>query len=311
MSGRKYAKYELERNIRESLQCKVEAWDLLIEAGARVNALAESMQNVPALKSILDKAQADMAEIQQKLAETDKDLTSSKLKRLSSEKVRTYRADITNLRRKLEEIIVDCRKGQTGGSLRVEIASMLNQLNMQQETIRPWTDEAYDNLHEQVKELLKISDQELHMTGSVSVSMDDINDLLNKFSVIRKQAAEIRFQDEQRRYVLEALLAVCKELGFAGTTFEQDRPDDDLIVDVNTYSHGVIRFRLMLDGTIRSASEMVEASCGERFTVIEDKLRNIGVVTGFRYEGDQRPVRLERNAKSLPDDSMAVVYERV
>jgi ATP-dependent Lon protease len=310
MSGRKYSEVELANNVREALRCQVAAQEALIKAESLVSVLNEVAGTTEALESAAEIATDTLNQIRQELKSINEQFDHSSLMQLDLAEVRRRKAAVERLQTKLATIIRQCRDGQSAAGLRMELARVANELESNQGTLTAWLPDIYDAYAQETNELLKHADKELRATGRLSTLEQQILAHTGAFQGMVDQSLERKSQDAERRYIANALLKICKqELGFSASLLPQNHPLDDLIVEVNTFAYGIINFRLQLDGTIRSQSEMVTASCPANFKEIEKQLHSLGVISNFRYEGDQSPVVFGDNAVSAPREQ-TIAQER-
>jgi hypothetical protein len=304
MSGRKYSQYALEQSIQEALRCGIDARDLAVEADARVQALAALAEQVPAVRAVVASVGRVVDEIRRRLAAIEGELNVREATRLAVGRVDDFRREITDLRRRLDEVSAQSGAGQDTAARRIELAALLHQISSQEGELRDWATDDYDRLHQELKNLVSQADVALQ-SGLASAGVPEVEPVAGHLARLREEVSSKRLKDRERRYVLEALVKVCESLGFKVTIVPSQRPTDDLVVEVNTFAHGVIQFRLQLDGYLRSESSIVPLACDVRFGALEEKLRGLGVITAFQYEADQRPVRLQRGSKSLPETGAA------
>jgi hypothetical protein len=299
MSGRKYAEYQVERSIREALQCGMDAADLAAEADSQLQALAELADGVPAVKAFMNSVESVVGEVRQRLDVIERELTAKRWFGLSLERVGALRAELANLRNRLRGEVERCRASQHAAASRLQLAALVRKMALQALELRAWTADAFDEFQRSVEKLVAQADASV-AAGSPAANPFDVESLVRRWGNLRDGVDQMRLQNCQRQYVYEALTKVCQSLGYEVHSQPSERPTDDLVAEVNTFSHGMIRFRLQLDGVIRSESTMIPHSCDRGFGAIEDKLRKIGVMTAFHYE-DDRPVRVQLGSKSLPD----------
>jgi hypothetical protein len=190
--------------------------------------------------------------------------------------------------------------GESSATQRLELASLLHRIVAEQGELRAWAAQSYDDLRKRVESRISHIERALRQEH-LPPGDDAVSKLAGELDNLKNDVMSKRVANEERRYVLEALTRVCRNQGYEVTTYSSESPTDDLRVDVNTWSHGIIRFRLQLDGIIKSDSAMIPDSCDVRFGDIETKLQSIGVKTAFRHADDDRPVRIQRGSKSLPD----------
>ena len=303
MSGRKYSEVELANNVREALRCQVAAQEALSQAESFVRVLNEVADTTPALESAAEIAADTISQIREELKSINEEFSHSRLMRLELSEVRRRKAVVERLQTKLTTIIRQCRDGQSAAGLRMELARIADELESNQATLAVWLPDIYEAYVQETHELLRRSDKELSATGRLSTLEQQILEHTGAFQGMVDQSSERSSQDAERRYIAEALLKICKsELGFAAGLLPQNSPLDDLVVEVNTFAYGILHFRLQFDGTIRSQSEMATVSCPANFKAIEKQLHSLGVITNFRYEGDQSPVVFGDNAASVPGE---------
>jgi hypothetical protein len=126
---------------------------------------------------------------------------------------------------------------------------------------------------------------------------------------LAEEAAELQRQDEQRRVVLEALRAVCGEMGWdeegAPVLEHPDDPASAILLAVQTWSAGIMRFTLTLEGIrVESPISREGRVCHSQFGKISEKLRNFGVLAQFRTleGGDEEPELRARGELEIPDE---------
>jgi hypothetical protein len=105
-----------------------------------------------------------------------------------------------------------------------------------------------------------------------------------------QRALDLAAQQQKRLYVLNAINSVCQARGFrrvSGPDYEQpEDPASALVMVFDTLDHGLIDFRLTLQG-IHTNSELGEGRCFEEFDALSESLRTMyGVKTEFRRAAD-------------------------
>lgn len=304
MSGRKYSEVELANNVREALRCRLAAQEALSQAESLMVALSDAAATTSALQSAAQLASELLNEIRRELRSQETEFQQSRLMQLELTEVKRRREVVERLRRKLETIIRQCRDGRSAAGLRAELARVNDELVRNHDTLEPWLRDVYDPFTRAASELLEQADQEIGATGSLKTLEKQILLYSDELDGMVQRASQRRGQDADRRYIAEALRSICiNDMGFSAKLLPQEDVLGDLIVEVDTIAFGIIHFRLQLDGTIRSQSEISTASCPANFKQIEKHLRALGVISSFRYEGDQRPVVITNDAKPVPSDS--------
>jgi hypothetical protein len=309
MSGRKYSLVELANNVREAIRCRLEAEEACAHAESLVAALGEAARSAPALAQAASSAEKTLAEIKNHLDVLSKNFDESRMMQLTPDQVKQERQTVERLKSSLERIAGQCRAGNEAAALRAELTAVLDRLQKDRREIEPWLRDVYDPFTEETRLLLEQSDEEIRRQGSIGALAERIRQQIISYEAMREKACERRLLDRERRHVANALKSVCSEMAFDANLLPQNGPLEDLVVEVNTFAYGMLEFRLQLDGTIRSRSEMIEASCCANFSMIEDKLRALGVLSGFRYEADQQPVRIRKGEKSMPDSGQGATRQ--
>lgn len=306
MSGRKYSRVELARNVREAISCRAAAEGAYATALNFVAALEATSLILPALKPAAAAARVTLEQIREQLEEIKKSFAESDLMRLTLGQVLTQRGRVEALRAQLEKIARDSRRSSEAAKLLTELNVVLSALRTDRDELEPLLSDTYDRFYEETCLLADDSQRELEQTGNLGRLADQIVERAEQYRGMLETASARRTADAERRYVAGALQRVCvREMGFAARVLPQGTLLDDLILEVDTFSYGLIHFRLQLDGMIRSASEMVETSCFANYTVLEDGLRSLGVGSNFLYESDRRPVVHRKGEKALPGSEPA------
>jgi hypothetical protein len=312
MSGRKYSQVELATQVREALRCRLAAEQALGAAEIFTGALAEAAQTVEALQDAASSVRETMASLHREIAAMQEAFSEANLMRLDPSEVRARRERVNTLRGRLDAVMRNCREGCGAAGVRVDAARLVEQIAQERASLLPWLGEEYDAFATGAASALAETDREIRATGSAAIVASHIRALGEELDQMVARVATRREQDADRRYIADALLKVCREdLGFAATILPQKSPIADLVIEVDTFAYGLLQFRLLLDGTIRSQSELMEASCPIHFGAIEKRLRALGVLSNFRYEGDQRPVVLEKDEKPTPDEVRTAEARRV
>ncbi|MGH9935242.1 MAG: hypothetical protein ACREAM_03295 [Blastocatellia bacterium] len=311
MSGRKYSEVELANNVREAIRCRLAAEEALSRAESLTAALTDAARTTDALGPAAQTAEETLSQIREELRLLSEQFQESRLMRLDLSEVRRRRARVESLRTKLQTIIHQCREGQSAAGLRAELARVEDELARSHDALEPWLRDVYETYTRETRGLSSQADQEIRATGSLGSLSQQILAHGAELQGMLDRASERRGQDAERRYAAEMLRQVCvSQMGFSARLLPQNGPLDDLVVEVDTMAYGIIHFRLQLDGVIRSQSEMVVASCPANFKEIEKNLRSLGVISNFRYEGDQSPVVITDDAKPLPNDELLVFEKR-
>jgi len=134
---------------------------------------------------------------------------------------------------------------------------------------------------------------------------------------LQQEVTILQAQDEQRAKVLSALQEVCREMGWgeerAPALEDEQNPASPIRFDVDTYSAGIMTFRLTLEGIkVDSPITREGAACYAEFNNFSERLKKFGVLTKFEsLETPEEPPRLmEKGELDLPDEGISQAMEK-
>ena len=134
---------------------------------------------------------------------------------------------------------------------------------------------------------------------------------------LHQEVTTLQGQDEQRAKVLSALQEVCREMGWGEerkpALEDEQNPASPIRFDVDTYSAGIMTFRLTLEGIkVNSPITSEGAACYAEFNNFSERLKKFGVLTKFEsLEAPEEPPRLmERGELDLPDEGSSQTMEK-
>ena len=144
---------------------------------------------------------------------------------------------------------------------------------------------------------------------NVAVQMDSAED---RMCSINKDVLRLNAQDGERRFVLEALQEVIKEMDWKEVVppilSDPNNPASPIWYVVDTYYAGEIQFSLALDG-IKCHSDISNDAkgCYKEFNNITEKLKLFGVKTEFKKvdSGDEDPMLLEIKNLDIPSNEQS------
>jgi hypothetical protein len=307
MSGRKYSTVELNNNIRQAIRCRLEAEETCARAESLVASLAQAAATTTSLEPLVASAQETLNAARLQLQSTQKTFDQGHIAQLSLSEVQQERRKVQHLAAELRQIDERCRAGTDAAATRASLVGLLDLLEKQRDEIEPWLRDVYSRFQDDSRSLLARTDNEIRRSGTITSLQGEIDQQITQLDEYMEQVSKRRTLDSERHYVAAALEKTCKDMAFEPKFLPQTGPLDDLVLAVNTFAYGVIQFRLQLDGAIHSDSMLSESACFADYTMIEDKLRNLGVITEFRHEDDGQPVRLRRGAKDVPGSGPARV----
>jgi hypothetical protein len=306
MSGRKYTEVELKNTVRNAIHCRMEMQDALARAESLATALTATARQTDALRGTAQHAREALDEVRQASDDLGLSFCEDRLMRLTMDEVVAKRRNIEGLRKKLQAIAAQCHAGQEAANVRAELLRIIGELESRRDILEPWLRDVWSDYESRARQTAVELDRRIASDGTAGPVTTSVAGLDAEFDRMLNDVRDRRALDGERRYVAEALRKVCvDELGFTSRQLVQRGPLDDLVIEIDTIAYGIIHFRLQLDGTIRSESNLIEASCPSNFAKIEEGLRSFGVISSFRYEADQRPVRIERGAQDLPESGVS------
>ena len=311
MSGRKYSEIELTNSISEAIRCRLEAQEACARAESLVASLAQAAATATSLQPLVASAQETLNSARLQLQLTQETFAEERMAQLSLSEVQQERRKVQRLASELKQIDERCRAGNDAAATRARLVSMLDLLDKQRDEIEPWLRDVYSQFQEDSRSLLAQADNEMRRSGAINSLQDQIDQQITKFDEHMENVSKRRTQDAERHYVSVALEKTCRDMAFDPKFLPQIGPLDDLVLEVNTFAYGLIHFRLQLDGEIRSDSMLSENACFADYTKIEDKLRALGVITEFRYEDGNQPIRRRRGAKDVPGSDPGIVMHEV
>jgi len=296
MSGRKYTKVEIQDKIRDVLNCQLQVKEAYTKAKSFVNTLSEMSLTTVSLKDLVTSAKSVLNHIQCQIESMNTLVEESEMIKLTMSDIQKNTKMIEQLKFQLEDIIDKCREGKNASSKRNELLMLFHQLINERDLLCPWLQEnIYERFVDEIKDMLKNADNEITKTGSIEGIAEKIPNQLARYKKMKEKAIHSKQLDLERRYIASSIEIICNEMGFASKWLSQENLFDDLIMEVKTHAYGIITFRLQLDGTIRSNSEIDKGSCCSNYIQIEDKLKSFGLDSEFKYEEDDQPIRQEKN----------------
>jgi len=312
MSGLKYSKIELERE-RKAYQ----------EAINRVTVIASSIEGLKEkIRTILNEIPVGVKdsfpqEIQKinnwqskNLPTASKDMNSNQLNELAEELQRIKENGQETLHLLIE--IKENRREAKARKLIERLERIKAELDGIQPLLNKWRQGAYGNIMSSLNRLPSI----IETGGFIEVERELINaeDILTES---RHEVSSLEAQDNQRRYVLEALRDVCKkEMGWREEkepALEDDNnPDSPLIYEVETYYAGKITFRLTLEGIDLHSEIPTEGGiCYKEVNNLSERLKQFGIDTKFEpiKPPDEEPKLKQKGELDLPDEAREIERE--
>lgn len=304
MSGLKYSRIEIARE-QKARQKAFRKISLLIssinELRRKVKIICDAFpQGVK--KSFSDEFKRVESWQIKKMPEVSKKMKSTKLNSI----VRTLKR-IDNEGKKALSILIEIKEVKRDKKAKELIKSEENlkaALAGMREILDKWRPGEYEKLTKEIDSLYQIIE-----TGEFAKVADMLNELKNETEKFYQECASLEEQDIQRRYVLESLREVCKEMGWGeikGPILEEEgNYKSPLLYEVQTYSAGNMIFRLTLEG-IKVHSPITKDTCYKDFNELSEKLKRFGVTT--KFEGlqapEEEPKLIQKGELDLPDEGM-------
>jgi hypothetical protein len=300
MSGRKYSQIVLKNTIKEAIECGIELRNAYDRAQSLVHALSKASQSTKELETLRDSGISLLRAAGEELDSLDSRCNESSMRRLKIDQVSEMKRSMQSLKGEIDDLSDRCRRAGEAAAKRIILEALQGHLVEKRDGLEPWLPGAYQVLCSDIAFLLGEIDGLIRKNGAIDSLDGEIEAINARYRVSIGAAMERQKKSREREYIAGALADVCKVMGFKVATLPQKSVVDDLVLEVDTYAYGVMHFRLELEGSIRSQSEMIRASCDKNFQEIEDGLRGLGVVSRFCYEGDQSPVCLRKGENRIP-----------
>lgn len=306
MSGVKYSKIELER---EKKACQ--------EALGKIKALRDSIFMIKeSVKTILNQIptgvknsfKADIEKViawqEEKMVSFSEDMNSKELNQIKQELEKNYERgkEMLNLLIEIKEV----KRKEKAKQLIAKLEGLNAELAGMQSLLNKWRLGEYEKVKSAIDKVFPLIDKEEFIEAEKELRK--IKDILEQ---LRQETTSLENQDNLRRYVLEKLKIVCKDMGWGEekepSLEDNSKPDSPLIYQVETYYAGIITFRLTLEGMkVISPISNKNNTCYEAFDKLSEGLKNFGISTKFeRVEGiNEEPKLIQRGELDLPDDTI-------
>jgi hypothetical protein len=304
MSGRKYSRIELVNRIRAAIQLHAEAREALSAASAQLEALARESGGASTYEKFRVEAAGQLASLRAEFEALGQRISAAEGTDPDDlDEIDAIRARIAAASTATSKTWSDLRTANERLSHRLELVGLRDRVAAGRTEFACWA----PNLLADLESHLTATIQSLE--GSATAAGIDIASILgdarDRYAALCESCRQNREAAEDRRFVADAVEKVCLDLAFSVRREPQQSPLEDLLLVVDTHAYGSVRFRLELEGNIRSESELAEPACGLNFPLIEKRLRAYGVLSAFRYEADQRPVRIkDDSARPLIVDTL-------
>jgi len=311
MSGLKYSKIELEKE-RKAYQ----------EALAKINSLLGNIDGIrERINTILDDIPQGVKEsfpeeIQRVriwqargIPSISEGMSSNELNRIAESL-----KGINDEGNEVLSLLIDVKEKRREEKARRLIAK-LEGLRAEASGIKPflnkWRPGGYENITNTLNRLPTMIEngEFVEVEGKLNQSVETLTQL-------KKEVTTLEEQDTTRRYVLEALRKVCKEMGWDETKEpileEKDNPGSPLLYEVDTYYAGKVVFHLTLEGIkVDSQIPYEKGGCYKEFDNFSERLKRFGVTTKFeRIEApDEEPKLIQRGELDLPDEGIEMEME--
>ncbi len=196
--------------------------------------------------------------------------------------------------------IIEHKRDARARELSGQCASALSRIAGEKELFDKWM----PGSHERFRAFVNALDPEIDKGEfpRVEAAISRLNRQLDE-EICRVSSFEEK--DMARRHVYTALQDVCRQMGWK--PMEEARledsadPGSDLLFEVNTYSAGIMDFRLSLDSIeVHSPITSMDKTCHHDFDMVSDKLKKFGIRTAFKQSKHR-----EDKPKLFEDDALA------
>ncbi|MCY3843977.1 MAG: hypothetical protein OXH69_10595 [Acidobacteria bacterium] len=316
MSGRKVSRIMLDHAVRNAVRLRTEAEDARTRARSILTTLGSKAGEAGALKTGLADLRRRWEEVEQQWPGTKRLWTVSDAEQRA--------AQCRALGRELKTIARDASALSGAADVRGALAALNAEVEARDAELRPWLGDRWEDYVGRVRARLATLDRAIRSGGDAAPDRATGERLSAELDELLKQVAADRREAAERDHVASAIEQVCREKGYAATRHPLEVPGDDLVLDVDTYSHGRIQVRLELGSftpgavergspesggiTWRSESAgLSQEDCAKTFPDIAEKLRRLGVGADFSYEENGRPIGQTHTAATLSQGTPAAV----
>lgn len=305
MSGRKYTRVQLESRVNEFLGLRSQLEESLCGVNSFLFTIASEAKQVPQLVGKVEEVKQKRDRISELLSEVkNKDASSLMSQRIEEieKKIRKLRG----IKNEINSIRDACLKGVEASQQLWRLKEALYFLKELESSLKYWDGEdAYSPLEKKVDGLLKRTTEQISREGKIDKEIiTGIQGIIDEINRSSESIGTRNHLDIKRNYIRTGLEQVCKELGFRQVECKSDNPNSPVELVFDTYTNGLIRFSLALDGRVNSVSEIYKDNCGGEYKAIGDKLKEtFGMKTDFRYQDNNEPVYIEKDARDLPSDT--------
>jgi len=308
MSGVKYSSYEIQRELRERQKCM----SRLNELKRNIDAIRERINNMlnKMPEGVKDSFSSDIKSVQnwmkEKLADFYGEMGSSKLKNIIDEYEKIKEKGENALSTLVE--VLEVKREEKAKELMKNYERLKAEISGYIPLFKKWKSEEYEKIKEKENAIISLINKE-----NFRESEGKIDDLKEEINRMKMETSELEEKDNQRRYVLEALRKVCKDMGWEEKEIENlENPKEAIIFKVDTYSSGTMTFYISLE-KIKVYSPLVkdDGTCIKEFNKVSEKLKGLGVETKFKMEGDgEEPKLIQKSVIDIPDSGMEKEMEK-
>ena len=312
MSGHKYSAFLLEQERKAQQEALGEISRLDSEIG-------ECQQQVRALLAAIPSGVAgafpeDISQVQswlhQQLPTVSANMTSAALKAV----VATRKNSINSGQHCLHSLI-DIKEVRRGARAR-ELLTAVEQQKVGVRASASIVDRWFPGTSESLLQQLEICQTQIENDDLVETP-PRLAQLTATLQQRHSEASALQQQDDQRRYVLQALRDVCREVGWdeeqEPVLEDSAQPGSAIVYKVDTYDAGIMTFRLSLKGIdVDSPIKTEGGACYREFSSFSERLKKFGVITKFESQQppDELPEDRARGELDLPDEGMSQEMER-
>jgi len=200
------------------------------------------------------------------------------------------------------ECIIEHKRDARARELSDQCTSALSRIAGEKELLDKWM----PGSHERFRAFVNALKHEID-NGEFPKVEAAISRLNRQLDADSRRVSSFEEKDMARRHVYTALHDVCRQMGWKpmeeARLEDPDDPGSDLLFAANTYSAGIMDFRLSLDSIeVHSPITSMGKTCHHDFDMVSDKLKKFGIKTAFKQSKHRQdtPKLIEDDAIDIP-----------
>lgn len=293
MSGRKFTEVEFQRPITELLETHRKVEEKLQDIEAFGTSVHKFSTGNDSQAGVRQKIGEQLKMLQKDFQNLDSTLWDNVLEEHNFNQVQKTLQSILGELCQLESQCINADQEK------VKIATLYHRLLQKKQKLQNWMPELFKKSEQRWEKILRGVEAILSGPSDSSVregfvaSMETLNQKLSATIVDCEQ------NYSRRLYALKAVKKSCEKMGFSIHSESQNLFAEMVYLEVDTKNHGTMTFNFTLPGRIRSSSHQAPGVCEKYYGTLEGSLKELGIVTEFRYENSERPLQKEAEFDAL------------